>query len=480
MIQLVLIDEINCFFLGLKPKDITYIIDKTKMYEQGYHQSVAFKLKQWDGKVSLFGEDGRCFQYMISEVIDILDRIGYDVDSIEVIDEREFDDDLTVPLVDKTYLKEESGYDLRTHQVEGINKTITHKKGVLEYATSAGKSLISLGIIKSFDPVLPSLTVVPTEQLAKQTYKDYANSDLDVFLMTKDIKPNKRAEKFDKHRHIVITSKLLYNCVEFIRDRSYVLVADEIHQCGPVMLDTLSGPLSECPVRIGLTGTVPKDKLKKHKIFCHIGDGVLDDVSAKYLIDNKYASDVHIDMLKVRHKEMEEIATNDKDWEWEKEARYLASHPDRIEEIASYIKTLPKKNTIVLCHPQLGKNMCKFFDGRMVVDETPIEQRREWLSVFDEEGTNDHLLFCSYATSSTGLSYDHIYRVILIDPGPNETRIRQSIGRGMRLDGEHNSVEVLDISSVTKYSDRHYKERRKIYKREHFSFKELDYELEIE
>lgn len=60
-----------------------------------------------------------------------------------------------------------------------------------------------------------------------------------------------------------------------------------------------------------------------------------------------------------------------------------------------------------------------------------------------------------------------------LDVGKNETYILQGIGRGLRLDGVHNSIELIDIHARTKYSMRHLKERLKIYKNE-------SYEAELE
>lgn len=476
MIKLILIDEVNCSFEGLRPHEISYIIEKTKLPVPGAFTTAAFKMKTWDGKESLFLEDGICFNQMIPQVLDILEEdLNYDLDrDIELIDDRIEGGygPFNIDHVGDDFLKKETGYELRDHQKDAINAAIDYQRGFIDFATNAGKTVIALGISKAFDPYLPSLVVVPSETLVKQTYKDYAKSDLDAFAMTKSVKPKDREEKFKKHRHIIITSKLLLNCLDYVRDKPYVFMYDEAHIAGEVIFTAMRTALAECPIRIGMTGTMPKDRLKRAKVEAHIGGKVLAKVTAKYLIDNEFASSTTIDTLRTSHPEMEEVSEESKDWTWDTEEKYLGQHQGRIEAIANYIKSLPTKNTLVLCHPSLGKRLCKYFNDRMIVDETPTETRQEWFSEFDK--ADDVWLAGSFGCAATGISVNRIKRLILIDVGKNETMIKQGIGRGLRLDGEDNELEVIDISARTKYSDRHYKERIKLYKSEKYLYNEDD------
>jgi len=103
----------------------------------------------------------------------------------------------------------------------------------------------------------------------------------------------------------------------------------------------------------------------------------------------------------------------------------------------------------------------------LIVDETPTSERKEMFTKFDD---SDYTLVASFGTSGTGLSINRIFRVILIDVGKNETYIKQSIGRGLRLDGDRNEVEIIDISSNTKYAKKHRKSRIKVYERDEYNY----------
>lgn len=340
-------------------------------------------------------------------------------------------------------------------------------------------TVMCLGISKALDPYTKSVVVVPDENLAKQTFKDYDKSDLSVLLMTPKIKPKDREKAIKDHRHIILTSKLFMNCIEYFKKEHFALLLDEVHKvCGDVMLDILRFDVPHWQIRIGLTGTVPKDKLKKTKIFCHLGGDIILKVSPRELQDEGHASTVSIKMIKCVHRELEDLfqemyemkdGNGNRGYDWSVEQDYLWSNKDRAAAIAEYINSLDKTNTLILCHPQFGQMLAPLVSEQGCInDEVHPDTRLEWLSGFDTK--KDHYLVASFGTASTGLSYNHIYRVILIDVGKNFSYILQSIGRAMRLDGVHNHADVIDISSNMLYSNRHQKEREKIYKDEKFDY----------
>jgi len=478
--KLILVDEINCQFQGLTMKELAHVRNQTSLPVAGAFMQLSYKQGIWDGKEALVDEEGITFQYMIDKVLDALEEYGSDLSSLEIIDER---DQSIVPdglEVGSDWLLEESGYNLRHYQKAAINLIIgSQNKGVVNAATSSGKSLTCLGISKALDPYTKSVVVVPDENLAKQTFKDYDKSDLNVLLMTPKIKPKDREKAIKDHRHIILTSKLFMNCIEYFKKEHFALLLDEVHKlCGDVMLGILRFDVPHWQIRIGLTGTVPKDKLKKTKIFCHLGGGIILKVSPRELQDEGHASTVSIKMIKCVHRELEDLfqemyemkdGNGNRGYDWSVEQDYLWSNKDRAVAIAEYINSLDKTNTLILCHPQFGQMLAPLVSEQGCInDEVHPDTRLEWLSGFDTK--KDHYLVASFGTASTGLSYNHIYRVILIDVGKNFSYILQSIGRAMRLDGVHNHADVVDISSNMLYSNRHQKEREKIYKDEKFDY----------
>lgn len=479
-IKLVLVDEVNAFFDGLTRKEIQYIRDKTKIFDQAARQTAAYQLGHDDGYRSFFDEDGMFFQHMMENVLDLLEAFGTNLDDIELIDEREANgiDFDSIHDVNKFFLLEETGFCLRDHQQEAINAVIHSHKGIIDHGTSSGKTITTLGVSKAFDGVLKTIIIVPSEQLSKQTYEYYEKSNLNTIRLSAKIKGEKRAQAFEDYDHIIITNKLLLNCLDYVRDKPFALLVDEVHSYfGENFANAMRIDLGNCPVRIGLTGTVPKDKLKRTSIVNHLGGDVITTLKTETLIKQKQAATLDIKMIQTSHPEMKDLST-DRMWEWETEKRYITTNKQRLHAIADYIKSLSKTNTLVLTHAAEGKLLAEHFDGKMIVDETPVETREEWVSVFDS--SNDAMVFGSWGTIATGLSKNRIFRIILVDVSGNQTMIKQSIGRGIRMDGVEDHVEIIDIHADTKYANKHRKERIKIYNQEKFPYVELDETINVE
>jgi len=479
-IKLVLIDEVNAFFGGLTYKEISYIRDKTKIFDQAARQTAAYQLGHDDGYRTFFDTDGMFFQWMIPTVIDLLEAYGTPLDNVEVIDEREANniDFSSIESVDDFFLMDETGFKLRPHQKEAINRAIEEKKGIIDHATSSGKSASILGISKALDGILKTIIIVPSDQLSKQTFEYYEKSELNAIRLHAGIKGKKREQAFQDYDHIIITNKLLLNCLEWVKDQPFALLIDEIHSYfGEQFAYAMRIDLANCPVRIGFTGTVPKDKLKRSTIFAHLGGEVIALHKAKTLIEDKQASTLSIRQYQTVHPEVAELS-KDREWDWENERSYITANRPRIHAIAEFIKLLPKKNTLVLCHAQAGKLLSAHFDKPMIVDETPVKEREEIVGAFDTE--QDALVFGSWGTIATGLSKDNIYRVVLVDVGKNQTYIKQSIGRGLRLDGVVNHVDVIDIYADTKFALKHKRDRDKIYREEHYPYEEQEYKINVE
>jgi len=478
-INLIIHDEVNCQFEGLDPSDLQTCIEALKLPVKGAYTTAAYRAGVWDGKESLMDEMGVTYNYLIDKVADVLElQCGVDVDTISIDDRRKEIDFSDIKPIGKDYLKDYLGYDLRDYQVDITNASFTEMKGIAHAATSSGKSAIILAISRLLDPYLKSLIIVPSATLAKQTYADYQKTDLaESTVMLSSVKPPEREDTIRNHRHIILTTKLFQNHAELF-DEDYALIYDEAHILGDVTMDNLRYELGHCPVRFGFTGSLPTDKLKLEKLKCLMGGDVIERVSSNFLVENDYASSFTVHVVTTSDKsfesELDEIS-NDPNIEGSQvytiEDKYLLTNQKRIAAIADYLKSLDlSENTLILCKPQLGKELALHFDVPFIDKDSKTDIRDDVFAQFDEH-ESDVLVIASFGTSSTGISKNQIYRLVKIDVGKDETTILQSIGRGMRLDGERNEFEVIDISANTKYSTRHRKERLKVYDRESYPYK---------
>jgi len=463
-------DFVNFQMTGLSPGEVSSIRKQTSLPVKGAFTTAAFKAKVWDGRESLFTEDGVGVLTDLDKVLDIIEDFGYDLDEDIDFVAKQPNLPLDIPYVDKDFVKEYSGYEYRDYQLNSVNSVIRHRKGILDIGTNGGKTWICVGISKAFDPFLKSVIIVPSENLVNQTYADYKKTDLNVVALTSSVKPEKREATIQNARHVILTTKLFLNCFEYFSKEPWAIIADEIHTFGSTFADILRCDMAHCPVRVGLTATLPKtnnDPYKRHCITSIIGGGVLEQVKQEELIARGISSAMKIRIVSTSDYEMEELSDS-KDFDWSIEESYLRTNPDRIEAIADYIRSFDIKNTLILCHAAFAIRLGELLGSPVIVDETPTSQREIWFAEF--ETRDDMLLIATFGCAGTGISINRIFREIMIDVGKNETYILQGIGRGLRLDGVHNSIELVDIHARTKYSMRHLKDRLKIYKNESFDY----------
>lgn len=457
-IKLHLIDEVNIYFEGLPKKDARYVVEKTKKSVKGAFQTADFKLGKWDGKESQFTEEGYGFAYMLDKILDILEQdLLYNIDEFELVDHRMSDPiPEDIEPIDNTYLSN-MGITLHDHQVDSVNTTIEKRKGIINVATSGGKSAICVALSKKFGPYIPSIVVVPSAQLLNQTYEDYAKEGtMDVVKITKDDSAKKRLEKIANHRHIIITYKLLGNLKEQFESIQAVVIQDETHICGDIMFGIWRDELADCPVRVGMTASVPKDGQKKEKIMCHIGGDILNTTKTHELQDLGIISGCHIDVYYTHDNNVPDFES------WDDEKKYLNKNKKRIQAIADFLDGLPETNTLILAHPQLGAQLAEKLNCGFVDKDAKTEYREELFNQFENHDEIRHV--ATFGTSSTGISINRIFRLVMIDIGKNTTAITQSLGRSLRKDGVIDHAAIIDIYANMKYSNRHKATRMGQYK----------------
>lgn len=457
--KLIIHDEVNVEFVGLRHDHKQKIIERTKLPVKGARNTAAYRIGAWDGKESLFREDGVTLYYMLDQVLDIVEELGYEVD----VDDRRKKIEFTPDFIDDSFLSD-TGINLYYYQVDAVNSVIEHEKGILKVSTSGGKTLITAAIAKAYESHYRTLVIVPSENLVQQTAKDMNRHCKETGAIWGKVPAKKREQEWNKH-HVVITWQTLNNSREYLKNFD-VVVFDECHNCGEVMYDILRFDLAHAHVRVGLTGTVPKDKQKAQKIMAHLGGDLLCNVGGRKLMDEGYVAKADILMVPVDHKLNIDTRNH---WDWDMEFKYMMTNRDRIKAIADYIKSKPTTNTLILTHPRFGEQLAQILGTDFIDQDVDGSVREEYYRNYDSR--DDYVLVASYGTVGTGISINDIYRLYLIDVGKDYTKIIQGIGRGLRKDSKGiNEVDVYDIYSKMPFSSRHAKERQKIYKQEKYPF----------
>jgi superfamily II DNA or RNA helicase len=227
---------------------------------------------------------------------------------------------------------------------------------------------------------------------------------------------------------------------------------------------------SNIPIRWGLTGTIPKDKMDQVSLLVSLGP-VIGKLSAKELQDRGVLAQCHVNIVQLKDKVE---FTN-----YQSELKHLLEDPNRLDTIAALIEKVNLTgNTLVLVdRVNAGKEIVSRLGSNAVFVNggTGLTERK---AEYDEVATSDDkIIVATYGVAAVGINIPRIFNLVLIEPGKSFVRVIQSIGRGIRKAEDKDHVQIWDITSSCKFAKRHLTQRKQFYKEANypFSIEKLDY-----
>lgn len=482
-------DEINAVIIGLQEDEYAFLKNKFSFFAKSYKFSPKFKLGRWDGKINFVSDKGKTYVNLLKDLIPLIRSLGY---SLELKDDRNpiF---YEIPQIDKDYFAE---FDvvLGDHQVAAVNAVTTVGKGIIEAATSAGKSYINAALCDLYNKHyhLKTLTIVPSNDLVSQTKADFIKFGLDVGEYSGSLKDL-------NHQHVICTWQSVQNNLQ-IMSLFQMLVCDEAHTCTGKQLQTiLNEHGSHIIARFGLTGTIPDNEVNAMTVRVTLGD-VLYVIRAIELMELGWISKLNIKIMQLQETFFYEwqkyinqypLKNSKSDFQLFKmqyfpdytaEKNFLYTKVTRLDFISELImeKNREKKgNCLILVNSvKQGKKLQERIKNSIFIDGSDSKKSRR--KVYDSFSDNDDVvLIATYKLASTGLNIPRIFFLFFIDPGKSFTTIIQSIGRGLRKAIDKDYVEVYDVCSDVKYANLHLKNRIKFYKNASYNYKiySIDYEI---
>lgn len=221
------------------------------------------------------------------------------------------------------------------------------------------------------------------------------------------------------------------------------------------LLSLMTGPMSRIPIRWAITGTIPKEEFERRSLQVAIGE-VVGTVKASELQEKGILSNCHIYI-----KQLVDYGEFPK---YPDELKYLLTNTDRLNHIASMIQEISKSgNTLVLIdRVDPGKSIAACIPGAVFMNsQTKSDDRKEQYDSIATE--NNTITICTYGIAAVGINVPRLFNVVLIEPGKSFVRVIQSIGRGLRLAHDKDSVNIIDVTSTCKFSKRHLTARKKYY-----------------
>ena len=458
------IDEVNAKVQGLDRKTaLACEKEVSYMLPHAYHMA-AYKLGRWDGKTKFFkAQSGNTFIAMLSRILPIIASNGY---QIEFNDLRK-SSFAVKPITTDIFANhkwpvghplEGEPIMLRDDQAESVNIFLNRRYGLMCLPTSYGKTITSAAICCTLGEFGRTLTIVPSTSLVEQTLEDFINVGMDVGGIH-------GTRKEFGHQHTVTTwqslseifkTKDLDKINEMVDGLSLVLV-DECHQAkdATVLKDMLVSYLKDVPYRLGLTGTIPKEDYQSQTIISCLGE-LIHHVPVKVMQEMGF----------IARCEVHKIVTNDvvKFKDYASEAAFLSKEPSRLIFISAAVEDIRKQgNTLILVNSiEAGKELKKLIpDSEFVYGQTKQKDRKAtYKGVNNEDNT---VIIATYQVASVGINIPRIFNLITVESGKSFVSVIQSIGRAVRIAKDKNFARIFDISSNSKYSKKHLKERVSFY-----------------
>ena len=327
------------------------------------------------------------------------------------------------------------------------------------------------------------LIIVPTTSLVSQMYSDFSEySEADTSFDQKDMHVVFSGR--EKHViHVRLSSQhaqSLYKLPKEYFDQYAAVFGDECHLFKSKSLTSLMTKLTNCPYRIGTTGTL--DGTQTHKLVIEgLFGPVYNVTTTKELMDKNLLSKLKIDtiLLKYPVKEKEQV----KKAKYQDEIKWLINNEKRNDFIVNMSLNL-KGNTLILfqfvdehgkkLHSSIQQKVGAERDVFFIYGGTDVEVREQVRHIVEK---NDNaIIVASYGTFSTGVSIRKLHNIIFASPSKSRIRVLQSIGRQLRRSESKEVAKLYDIGddlswkSYKNHTLRHFAERIKIYDAEKFNY----------
>lgn len=497
-LQIIYKDYVRCQVIGLTPEDRNKAYNHFSVFVPNARFTPKYKMGVWDGRDHYFTLTGLFYVNLLPELFEIIDMSKYQVERIYtpgLTEEPIFDS------IDETYLEDRvwpKGHRLEgqpvqiyDHQVEIVNTCLSNPRCIIEAATGAGKSLISLILALEVSKYGRYILVEPSRDLTLQTarvFRDlgvdcgicgcgYRELDKKITICTwqtiNSLERRKRGGKENSRTSLTEEQKQLSaEELNKLKEGVVGIVFDESHQmksyeCKKICEDTFKN----VPLRWGLTGTIPKAQCDKYSIVCGIGH-VAHKLDSKELQDKGILAKCDISCIKLIDTSAFRTFSD--------EVEYLSTNVDRLKFIGTLVHNIVQTqgNTLILVNRiACGKTLeaiissfgtnCIFLDGSV----KSKDRFREYDSIKQE---NNKCIIATSQIASTGLDIPRLFNLVLLDYGKSFVKNIQSIGRGLRLGKDKDHCHIFDIFSTTGFSKKHFNERIHYYNEKQFAFKVLE------
>jgi len=466
--EIIISDETSVKIEGLDLKTRRLCVNAVKYFLPHARYSPAYKLGRWDGTTSFCTLGGRTYLNLLDKILPVLVDEGYELNIVDqrashVFEFNKIDDNFL------SHLKWPAGHrfagepiTLRDYQTQAINECINNLQGISVAPTSAGKTIITASLSMLAEQYGRTIVIVPNKNLVQQTEEDYRNIGLDVGVLYGDRKEYNRTHTICTWQSLMVLDKknkdaLDNDQLEVFLNNLVAVICDEVHSVKNmnVLHNLLTTTFANIPIRWGLTGTIPEEEYNRVSLFSAIGP-LIGQLTARELQEQGHLAQCHVNIL---HTQDSVVYNN-----YQEELKYLVTNRVRLTWLAGKIKEIAKTgNTLILIDRiETGELLHEMLpEATFISGQMKSTKRKE---LYKEINLAENaIMIATYGTTSTGISINRIFNLVLVEPGKSFVRVIQSIGRGLRKADDKDAVEIYDVASKCKFSNRHLLKRKKFY-----------------
>ena len=332
------------------------------------------------------------------------------------------------------------------------------------------------------------LVIVPSKILAKQLqsdFKHYQEREEKKIVVETIFAGSKRILDADI---VCGTFQSLSNYDKDYFDDFRFIICDEVHRAKTFSIkENIFNKIMYADFFFGMSGTYPKKKSLDYIHIISMFGPLLYKKTVSELIDEGISTPTKIHIIKINYDSDAEFSNNLVESQiqginkYNTEKEFFHNNKKRTEILAKLLKAY-KDNALILVDTleycwQLKDFLTEYFSKNNIkrtveVINYKVSNREE---ILDEmrNSIDSFILIGTYGTMSTGINVKNIEQMYFVDGGKSDIRIRQSIGRGIRLYPKKEYCQVFDFyDNMTKSAfANHAKLRMKIYREQKLDFK---------
>ena len=443
----------------------------------GFKFMPAYRNRIWDGKIRLFSPaTGEIYVGLLSYIKNYCQKNKIKCDIEEGLeDERNIVRQVVGGFIKSLKPKSQGkSLKIRDYQIDAVHHAIARNRALLVSPTASGKSLIIYALVRYYHMMgLKTLILVPTTSLVEQMYSDFEDYGWSPGTYCQKIYQG-HDRKVTKDV-VISTWQSIYKMPKKYFESFGCVIGDEAHLFKAKSLTGIMTKLHQCKYRFGLTGTL--DGTQTHRLVLEGLFGAVENVTTtKELMDKKTLADLQIKCIVLNHPTIREKMT------YIEELQYLVTNSVRNKFIVDLCRNIPG-NTLCLFqlvekHGQIlydqAKDEIKDRKIFFIYGGVDTKTREDIRSIVEDE--KDSIIIASYGTFSTGINIRNINNIVFASPSKSKIRVLQSIGRGLRISENKNSILVFDIADDISYNERrnftltHFTERIQIYNEQQFKY----------